>query len=55
MKISKERSSSSGLVLNGLLNSFPPEFISMRSLEFANMIQDCEETVIPKVIIIIIS
>ena len=44
----KEKTSS-GLVLYAILNSFKPEFISSRALEFANMIKESEETASPKV------
>ena len=36
-------------MLNALLNAFPPDFISNRANEFADMIKDCEESVMPKV------
>ena len=40
---------SSGLVMNALINSFKPEFISNRALEFADIIKECEEGVTSKV------
>lgn len=40
---------SSAIVLNAVVNSFKPEFISQRAMMFAEMIKDCEETGLPKV------
>lgn len=47
LNLVKEKTSS-GLVLYAILNSFKPEFISSRALEFANMIKESEETASPK-------
>lgn len=40
---------SSALVLNAVIISFHPNFISRRAMQFAEMIKDCEETGLPKV------
>jgi len=38
----------SALVLNAVIISFHPNFISRRAMQFAEMIKDCEETGLPK-------
>jgi hypothetical protein len=43
----KEKTTS-GLVYNAVINSFKPEFTANRATEFADIIKECEETVIPK-------
>ena len=35
-------------VLNAVINNFKPEYISQRSIKFAEMIKDCDETGMPK-------
>ena len=40
---------SSALVLNAIINSFKPDFISSRALNFAELIKDADETALPKV------
>lgn len=39
----------SAVVVNAIINSFQPKFISQRALMFADLIKDCEETGLPKV------
>ena len=39
----------SAVVVNAIINSFQPSFISHRALMFADLIKDCEETGLPKV------
>lgn len=39
----------SALVLNAIMTSFKPDFISSRALSFAELIKDADETALPKV------
>ena len=41
--------SHSGLLLNGILRSFAPQYIANRCLMFVELIGQCEETAFPKV------
>lgn len=36
-------------VINAIMTSFKPEYISKRAMMFASMIKDCEESGLPKV------
>ena len=41
---------SSAPVLNAVMTTFKPEYIAQKALMFAEMVKDCEETGLPKVV-----
>ncbi|XP_062508525.1 VPS35 endosomal protein-sorting factor-like [Corticium candelabrum] len=43
-----EQQCKSGLVLNAIMSSFNPQFVSARATQFCELIKECEETGFPK-------